>query len=162
MLDAQCIAEYLRRSYLAIDGLWFMKTEERLDFDEALLLDVAVWKIMAKIQARKACELLKLDGKTLSDLLAALELKFSAEQYTYAIKDHNSEYAEVEISGCPWMTMMERSGRMHLADRVANAICGVEYEAWAKEFSPTITTVVQERRCNGAALCRITLEQAEQ
>lgn len=161
MLDAQCIAEYLRRSYLAIDGLWFMKVEERLDFDEALLLDVAVWRVMSKIQARKACELLNLEGKTLSDLLAALELKFSAEQYDFTIKDHSPDYAEIEISGCPWMTLMEKSGRMHLADRVANAICGVEYEAWAKEFNPSITTVVQERRCNGAGMCRITLEQAE-
>ena len=28
-------AEYFRRSYTAVDGLWFMKVEERLGFDEA-------------------------------------------------------------------------------------------------------------------------------
>jgi hypothetical protein len=159
MLDDHCIEEYLRRSYIAIDGLWFMKVEERLDFDEALLLDVAVWKVMAKIQARKACELLGLEGKTLSDLVTALELKFAAEQYTYTIGRPSPESAEITVTGCPWMTLMEKSGRMHLADRVANAICAAEYAAWAKEFGEGITTAVRQRRCNGDPVCRIVLEQ---
>jgi hypothetical protein len=161
MPDEHCIAEYLRRSYTAIDGLWFMKVEERLDFDEALLLDVAVWKVMAKIQARKACELLGLQGATLAELLAALELKFAAEQYMYEIRRPSPDSAEITVTGCPWMVLMEKSGRMHLADRVANAICGVEYEAWAKEFGSGITTAVGERRCNGDPVCRIVLEQEE-
>lgn len=162
MVDTECIVEYLRRSYTAVDGLWFMKVEERLDFDEALLLDVAVWKVVAKIQARKACELLGLKGETLPELVAALELKFAAEQYAYRVARQDATRAEIEIEVCPWMAMMEKSGRMHLADRVANAICGTEYEAWATEFGGGIQSAVRERRCNGARVCRIVLEKTEQ
>ena len=44
--------EYFRRSYTAVDGLWFMKVEERMGFEQALQIDEAVWRILPKIQAR--------------------------------------------------------------------------------------------------------------
>ena len=51
-LSSQQVAEYFSRSYRAVDGLWFMKVEEKLGFDAALELDNEVWKVMPKIQAR--------------------------------------------------------------------------------------------------------------
>ena len=44
--------EYFRRSYTAVDGLWFMKVEERMSFEQALQIDEAVWRVLPKIQAR--------------------------------------------------------------------------------------------------------------
>ena len=44
--------EYFRRSYTAVDGLWFMKVEEAYGFDNALDIDDEVWKVLPKIQAR--------------------------------------------------------------------------------------------------------------
>lgn len=44
--------EYFRRSYRAVDGLWFMMIEKKHGFDEALELDEAVWRVLPKIQAR--------------------------------------------------------------------------------------------------------------
>ena len=53
-------AEYYHRCYKAVDGLWFVKTEEKFDFDTSLELDRDVWEVMPKIQARflkkKACK----------------------------------------------------------------------------------------------------------
>jgi len=46
------IVEYFKRSYTAVDGLWFMKVEEIYGFDTALDIDEEVWKVMPKIQAR--------------------------------------------------------------------------------------------------------------
>jgi hypothetical protein len=51
-LSSQQVAEYFNRSYKAVDGLWFMKVEEKYEFDVALELDNEVWKVMPKIQAR--------------------------------------------------------------------------------------------------------------
>ena len=45
-------AEYFRRSYTAIDGLWFMKLEAKFGFETALEIDTAVWEVFPKIQAR--------------------------------------------------------------------------------------------------------------
>jgi len=44
--------EYFRLSYTAVDGLWFMKVEERMGFEQALQIDEAVWAVLPKIQAR--------------------------------------------------------------------------------------------------------------
>ena len=62
--DAQ-IADFLRRSYFVVDGLWFVKTEEKRGFDEAMQLDEAVWEIMSKVQARKAKSLLAIKNGSL-------------------------------------------------------------------------------------------------
>ena len=51
-LSDKDISSYFQRSYTAVDGLWFMKVEERDGFEETLDVDDEVWKIMAKIQAR--------------------------------------------------------------------------------------------------------------
>ena len=44
--------EYLHRCYTAVDGLWFVKVEERYGFNTALDIDEEVWKVIPKIQAR--------------------------------------------------------------------------------------------------------------
>ena len=49
MTRAEQVVEYLRRSYQAVDGLWFMKVEEALGFEAALEADRRVWEILAKI-----------------------------------------------------------------------------------------------------------------
>lgn len=45
------IAEYLHRCYTAVDGLLFVKVEEKCGFDIALDIDKEVWKVMPKIQS---------------------------------------------------------------------------------------------------------------
>ena len=61
-LDYQQIIEYFRRCYQAVDGLWFMKVEEKSGFDPALDVDHEVWKVMPKIQARMIKSMLKLNN----------------------------------------------------------------------------------------------------
>ena len=68
--------EYFRRSYTAVDGLWFMKIEETLGFDEALRLDEAVWKVLPKIQARALKEMMHLQSG-LPGLWQALSARLS-------------------------------------------------------------------------------------
>ena len=50
----ECLAEFLHRSYTAVDGLWFVKVEESSDFDHALELDRQAWAIMPKLPSSRA------------------------------------------------------------------------------------------------------------
>ena len=61
-LSLQQVADYFNRSYKAVDGLWFMKVEEKYGFDSALELDNEVWKVMPKIQARMIKSFLGLEN----------------------------------------------------------------------------------------------------
>ncbi len=54
--------EYFRRSYTAVDGLWFMMVEEKYGFEATLKLDEAVWKVLPKIQARTIKAMMKLSS----------------------------------------------------------------------------------------------------
>jgi len=125
-------AEYFRRSYTAVDGLWFMKVEEALGFDQALKLDEAVWRILPKIQARTLKGMLNLKGG-LADLKAAISLRLALEGFSFQVQDREEGFAVI-VDRCPWHDIMVKSGRESLADKVSDLICRVENSTWASEF----------------------------
>ncbi|MCK9566330.1 MAG: L-2-amino-thiazoline-4-carboxylic acid hydrolase [Methanothrix sp.] len=125
--------EYFRRSYTAVDGLWFMKVEERLGFDEALQLDEAVWKVLPKIQARTLKGMMHLP-EGLAGLEQALSARLTLEGFDYEIQPLEDGFAVI-VKRCPWHDIMVKSGRGELSERVSELICRVENSVWASEFS---------------------------
>jgi hypothetical protein len=141
---------YLRRSYAAVDGLWFVKLEEELGFERALEYDRRVWAIVPKLQARKAKELT--GGATgLDDLRRGLELCFEAEEYQADLKQGPGELA-VSVAGCPWVEALRRSERLPLAVTIAQAICVPMFERWAQEYG--VGCQMQELACEQGR-CRL-------
>jgi len=134
-----------------------MVVEEESSFERALALDSKVWGILAKIQARRAKELLQLRGGSLDDLLAGLALKFAAEEYAYRVERPQAERAQVVIEGCPWLRLLQKSGREALAATVAREICPVDFSAWAREFGPGLRAQVGPTLCEGHPWCEVTL-----
>lgn len=153
VFDERAVIEYLRRSYMAVDGLWFVKAEEQLSHGEALMLDEQVWQIMPKIQARKAKELLKIEGGSLSDLALALWLKFAAEGYEYRVAERTSHILRIHIHACPWLEILRKAGKMSQAAEICDRICGREGGIWAKEFSPDIEFCLETKMPDGAPVC---------
>jgi len=125
--------EYFRRSYTAVDGLWFMKVEEMLGFEEALRLDEAVWKVLPKIQARALKGMMHLPGG-LAGLEPALSARLALEGFEYEIEPQGKGFVVI-IKRCPWHDIMVKSGRGALSQRVSDLICRVENSVWASEFS---------------------------
>ena len=153
--------EYFRRSYRAVDGLWFMMIEERRGFEEALKLDEAVWRVLPKIQARAIKSMLKLDCG-LDGLKEAIAVRLALEEFDCQLKRAEGGII-VEIRRCPWHDIMVRSGREELSEKVSEVICQAENQVWALEFSPKgadgegteIRFERQERICQGSSRCRL-------
>ena len=151
-------AEYFRRSYTAVDGLWFVKVEERLGFDEALKLDEAVWKVLPKIQARTMKSMMNLkDG--LEGLEQALSARLALEGFDYEMERREDGFAVI-VKRCPWHDLMIKSGRGTLSERVSDLICRVENSVWASEFRDAgkdegreIRFEREERICRGEGRC---------
>lgn len=154
--------EYFRRSYTAVDGLWFMKVEEWLGFEEALRLDEAVWKVLPKIQARALKGMMHLQGG-LADLEQALSARLALEGFEYEMQPREGGFAVI-VKRCPWHDIMIKSGRGNLSERVSDLICRVENSVWASEFSQgkgeakegegrEIGFEREERICRGAQRC---------
>jgi hypothetical protein len=139
--------EYFKKSYFALDGLWFLMIEEDNSFEYALELDKKVWKIMAKIQARTAIKM----GKEFFD---SLKLKWDSEGYKY----HLEKY-KVVIEQCPWWDIMKNSGRDSKAGRVGAVICPIIYNEWAKEYKAPYIIRFETCMCQGDKTCNILFQK---
>lgn len=143
--DAQ-VADFLRRSYFVVDGLWFVKTEEKRGFDEAMEIDEVVWEIMSKVQARKAKEVLGIEVGSLDDLARAFQLKLTAEGHGFTVERQGQEWV-ITIGKCPWYEILKSSGRTAVARTIADRICQREFQGWAREFGPGIEFEAAGRLC---------------
>lgn len=142
---------YLKRSYSAVDGLWFMKVEDSFDFEKALEIDNEVWKVVPKIQARflksvlKADEGLKALERCFTEKLRLDDIKFNVKS------DEKSLF--ITISRCHWHELLVKSAREHLSPHIGESICNTEFSGWAQEFGVDISFKMQGRICGGAREC---------
>lgn len=152
LTDAQ-IADYFRRSYSAVDGLWFMKLEAAAGFDQALDVDVCVWKIMPKIQARKLKELTGLD-RGIDALRECFTTKLRIEDFEFTVtRDEDGSGFAIQIARCPWYDLLVKSKRQHLAATIGTRICNAEYAAWAAEFGDDISFSLGDQLCRDCTQC---------
>lgn len=160
LTDVQ-VADYFRRSYTAVDGLWFMKLEETAGFDAALKVDTAVWRVMPKIQARKLKELTGL-SRGIEALRECFTAKLTIEAFDFEVKP-TSEGAgfEISIAACPWLELLAKSNRTHLAGTIGDAICTTEYGVWAAEFGEGIRFEFGPRLCKGCDRCVLRFRSSE-
>lgn len=145
--------EYFKRSYFAVDGLWFMMAEKMFSFDEALELDKNVWSVLPKIQARKLKELLELEGKGISDFKKAIQTRFDMEDYVYDVEFIDDSRIKLTIHTCPWLEILKKSGRENLAPKITSVICPTEIGVWAKEFGVNMVYNPDLTICSGCNNC---------
>ncbi len=150
--------EYFKRSFFAVDGLWFVMIEDDLSFEKALKIDEKVWTVMPKIQSQKLRELYDIKGHTLQDLIDALKIKFELEGYTVSIKEIGEGNFHILIYGCPWFNLMKKSGREELACKVGERICRVEFQAWTDAFNKEIKFQLKSQLCGGEEACQLIFQ----
>jgi hypothetical protein len=143
--------DYFLRGFTAVDGLWFMKLEEKFGFDTALELDNEVWKIMPKIQARKMKELKNAD-RGINALCDCFSARLELEGFRFKTEKSGDAFKLI-IDSCPWHNTMVKSGREHLSAKVGNTICQSDYSGWAYEFGCRFHLDPQNRICNGSKTC---------
>jgi len=157
-MDQKIVSEYFKRSYFAVDGLWFIMIEEKCSFDTALEIDEGVWRVLPKIQARKVKELLCLKGIGLEDFLQAIKVKLEAEEYDHEIVAQKSDHVQIAIRRCPWYDILKNANREHLAPRIADAICSLEFRVWLKEFGENLSFRIGPRICTGDPICLLDFQ----
>lgn len=152
--DDAMLVEYLRRAYQAVDGLWFMMTEKARGLDEAVRLDGRVWGVMAKIQARKARELLGCAGNTPEELERCFGLKLRADGHVFD-SSVGAEGVAFSIRECAWYGLLVKSGREGIAERVSQAVCPTEGGVWCREFGGEYEYEMACTICGGDGACEM-------
>ena len=152
-LNDEQIAAFYHRSYTAVDGLWFMKVEEKYGLDTALDVDNEVWKVLPKIQARMLKSMMKMENG-IEALFECFTAKLLLDGFRFKTeKAQNDSAFTVIIESCPWYDLITKSGREHLAEKVGALICNTEYSGWAAEFGDNIRFELQDQICKGSKSC---------
>jgi hypothetical protein len=152
-LSDRQIAEYWHRSHRTVDGLWFMKIEEKYGFDVALDIDNEVWKVFPKIQARMIKSMGDLENG-IGGLFEAVKTKLSLEGFEFeAEKMSDGSGFKIVVSECPWHNIMVTAGREELSGRVGTLICFSENSVWASEFGNDICFSFSDQICEGCETC---------
>lgn len=159
MDDHRLTSEYFKKCFFSVDGLWFLKLEESASFEKALEIDIAVWKVLPKIEARTIKNLLCLSSG-IDGLQQAFSFKLKAEEYDYKILPARGGFS-IEIYSCPWVHHITKAGRQHLMQQIADAICPVEYETFAREFGAAISFTHEQKGCLEKHHCVFTFSQDE-
>jgi hypothetical protein len=149
--------EYLRRCYTAVDGLWFMKVEEYDGFDAALDIDIEVWKVMPKIQARTLKSKLN-QHSGIESLRICFEEKLEQDGFFYTTVPNDHGFS-IYVQDCPWHNALKKAVREHLSGTIGKRICTAEFSVWAAEFGEHITCSFHERLCEGSESCSFSFSE---
>lgn len=146
MHNQKLIADYLRKCFVSVDGLWFMKLEEDADFEKALELDIAVWEVLPKIEARTIQGLLDI-GKGIQALRQALEFKLSAENSRFELSFPGPDGFTLKVCDCSWVAHIKKANREQFLERISESICPLEFGRFASEFGSDILVEHDRGRC---------------
>ncbi len=153
------IANFYRRSFAAVDGLWFLKLEEKYGFESALEIDNEVWKVLPKIQARHLKDKMKIK-EGLAALTEALTTKLALDGFAFRTEiESEGQISRIIIEKCPWHETMVSSGRVSLSGKVGATVCPTEYSVWAAEFGDKVVFVLKGQLCSGAKSCLLEFRQ---
>jgi len=152
MQDQKLIADYLRKCFVSVDGLWFMKVEQGADFEKALELDIEVWKVLPKIEARTIQELLDI-GKGMQALRQALEFKLSAEDSRFKLSPLGHNGFTLEVRDCSWVAHIRKANREQFLERISESICSLEFGTFASEFGSNISVEHDCSSCRSEGGC---------
>jgi hypothetical protein len=156
-LSAKETIEYMHQNFTKVDGLWFVKVEERFGFDTALETDEEVWQVIPKMQARFLKKKLALEDGFLS-FAVCIKNKLRLDNFDFTATKRKGSL-KIVIARCPWHQTMIKSGRKELSKKIGSTICPAEYTAFANEFGAKIDFKIACRICTGDASCTMLFQE---
>lgn len=99
------------------DGLWFSGVEDRYGTEKALEIDIHMWDVSSKAEARRIKEVLALpENAGLDAVLDTINLMSWAAKCSYSVET-NGERALLTVLSCPPQEARLRSGKEVFACR---------------------------------------------
>ena len=93
-------------------------------------------------------------GKGLKALIDCFTFKLALEGFSFQCEPvENPNGIIITVSKCPWLELMAKSGRDHLAGKVGTTICNTDCAAWAAEFGDNIKFELHDQICRGYEHC---------
>lgn len=154
-LTPQDIEELRLGAITAIDGLWFLAAENKLGFEEALELDLEVWRNYGLVMAKRLSRRLGIDlgegqAADLATVRAIMEgiCEIDGTEAAGEIKGGQIVFT---VDRCSWWENLSRSGRTKIipCEDIDNKIFG----HWLKRLDPELGLQIIRSRARGDDHC---------
>ncbi len=130
---------FFEKSFITLDGLWMIETEEMTNWEVALKIDLIVWKKLLKIVIRRLKEYLNLEKNNTISLIKILTFRWSIEGWKYEIKRIDDDIITISVSQCPYKSAMDRNPeRKEKQQLICKDFCIPFYEPTFKDFNENI------------------------
>ena len=130
---------FFERSFITLDGLWMIETEEMTNWEVALKIDVIVWKKLLKIIIRRLKKYLNLEKNDLTNLIKILTFRWSIEGWKYSIIQHDADKVKILVNQCPYKSAMDRNPeRTEKQSLICKNMCIPFYKAITNDFNENI------------------------
>ena len=148
---------FFEKHFFTLDGLWMIETENKLDWDTALEIDLNVWKKLLKIIFRRIKKYLNVDENRLIDLVKILTFRWAAEGWDYIVENRKKNEISVEIRKCPYKSAMDRNPERHeKIPLICNNMCRPFYKQIVNEFNSEIKVSRNNFMGLGDEICDFT------
>lgn len=145
---------YFERNFLTLDGLWMVETEKELGFDKTLKIDIVVWQRLYSIIFKRLIKYLKIQERTLQNLMEILAFCFKSEGYEYKVIKNDPEEAILYVTLCPWNAAMERNPERHdKMESICKDMCIPFFLPAIEEFNPKINLIRKRFIGAGDPIC---------
>ena len=149
---------FFERHFFTLDGLWMIETENKLDWDTALEIDLNVWKKLLTIIFRRIKKYLKIEGNSLNDLIKILTFRWAAEGWEYTVENLKKNEIRIEIRTCPYKSAMDRNPERHeKIPLICNNMCRPFYKQIISEFNSGIKVERSNFMGLGDEICDFTI-----
>jgi len=130
---------FFEKSFITLDGLWMIETEEMTNWEVALKIDVIVWKKLLKIIIRRLKKYLNLEKNDLTNLIKILTFRWSIEGWEYSIIQQGSDKVKILVNQCPYKSAMDRNPeRIEKQSLICENMCIPFYKAITNDFNENI------------------------
>ncbi|MHA1535644.1 MAG: DUF6125 family protein [Promethearchaeota archaeon] len=130
---------FFERSFITLDGLWMIETEEMTNWEVALKIDLIVWKKLLKVIIRRLKKYLNLEKNDLTNLIKILTFRWSIEGWKYRIIQHEAGKIKILVNQCPYKSAMDRNPeRSKKQSLICEDMCIPFYKAITKDFNENI------------------------
>jgi len=125
------------RFYMALDGFWYLAIKEKFSNKEALALDLAVWKRVAKYELPRITKLLNIQGDDIGSLIKCIQISPWFRVTKSKIELNGKNNATLTVINCPTLNALEKEGEGREA-QICNIVEHQILRDYANFFNPNI------------------------
>lgn len=145
---------FFERSFITLDGLWMIETEEMTNWETALKIDVIVWKELLKVVIRRLKKYLHFEKNDLVSLIDILAFRWDIEGWEYEVMQREPDKAEIIVNQCPYKAAMDRNPeRTEKQSLICKNMCIPFYKSVVKDFNEDIVLVRTAYKGLGDGYC---------